>query len=135
MKNFLNTATTILIVLLTTGAIYAGNFSTTKNGKWKKSTSWDNRNKPGTYWGTGDTVFVYHRIDLDENIGFSGTLIIGSGGSLIGSNRDISTYSGGSIYADGVVDVKKLNIGNNSTAVFNEDVDVKNDFTAGQEPL
>jgi len=124
----------LLSLILTLGLNYtlAQSFTTTKNGKWSNNKSWENQNTPGSYWGSTDTVFIRHNIDLDDNIGFAGVIIIENGGKLIGSNRELSIYSGGSIFSNGKVDIKSLTLNNNTTAYFYEEVELKNDLTIGQ---
>lgn len=139
---------TKLFFILSYG-LFATTFTTVSNGDWNDNSTWDANGKPGTYWGTSDQVVINHTINLDQNVGYAGSLTINSSGSLSSTNRNVALYNGASIIANGNLTVNNLTlnatsngsitaplevdnnlvVGTNSTLICTNTVDVNNKFT------
>ncbi len=128
--------------------VSATNYSTSSGGSFAGAANWVSNSKPGNFWSAGDTVFVNHAMTLNSNLGFAGGLIVNSGGSITGTNRNIQLNNGASAFFDGPIDIQNLSLNstssvdatatieaqdlsiqNNSTFSTNSPIDLSDDFT------
>lgn len=99
-------------------------FITTSDGNWTANSTWVGNNKPGNWFGAGDTVIVQHQINLNQNIGFQGVMVIQNGASLEG-NRNIQLNGSALLTNNGNLDVNQLSL-NSDTKVLNNGKTITN---------
>ncbi len=127
---------------------FATTYTTTSDGSYAAAANWVSNNKPGNFWGAGDSVIVNHAMNLNNNIGFAGVLIVSTSGSITGTSRNIQLNNGAEAYFNGPIDIqdlslnstsfvdatasidaRDLSIQNNSTFNTTAPIDLSDDFT------
>lgn len=87
----------ITVLVMTLNLTLAKNYYTTKDGSYTSSSTWLNKNRPSTWISANDTVFIKHRIAMNNNIGIGkAVIIIEENGTLASSTKSLSlnhTYS------------------------------------------
>ncbi|MGB0402486.1 MAG: T9SS type A sorting domain-containing protein [Salibacteraceae bacterium] len=116
MKNWQPKYFLVLIAAFSVFSIEAATYVTKSNGNYNAASNWVGNNKPGNWWGAGDTVIVEHAITLSSSLNFAGVLIIESSGSLTGTSKNIELNNGAKAFFDGAIDIK--NLSSNSTSII-----------------
>ena len=112
MKNLIRKSGLLLglSLLLTLSFAYGETLETDSDGKWDKTSTWKDNDKPGDDVDADEIVYIKHDCVLDKDIEVKGQLIITGNGSLIGTGKKIKLKSGGSITAAGEIKVKEFDI-------------------------
>jgi hypothetical protein len=131
--NFLSKKVALLICsfLFIISYTQATVYTTVSSGKWTSNQNWDSNGAPGTYWGTGDQVIVNHNMNLNQNLGFAGSLTVQNNGTLDGSNKSIDLYNGANFTFNGAVDIKQLTLNSTSNVTHTAPLTLKNHLNIG----
>lgn len=100
------------ILLILSNTIYAQtNYTTIAAGNWSNASSWDINGVPPSPLPIGDSIFVIHAIDLDQDQPVLGVMTVESMGSLSSANKSLKIGKGGYVgrlYNYGDISIKKL---------------------------
>jgi hypothetical protein len=110
---------------------YSTVYTTVSDGNWSNNNTWDANGSPGTYWGTGDQVFINHDVNPNQNIGYAGDLTVNASGSLINSGRDIALYNGATINFSGDLSLNNLTLNSTSTGIHSGSLTLNNNLVVG----
>ena len=83
---------------------------TDSDGKWDRTGTWEDGDKPGDDVDADEIVYIRHDCRLNKDIEVYGQLIITSNGTLVGVEKKIKLKNGGSITAAGEIRIKAFEI-------------------------
>ena len=126
MKYFILT-----VLILIQSSLFAITYTTVSNGDWTNSSTWDANGAPGNYWGASDQVIINHNVNLNQNVGYAGSIQITAGNSLTGLSNNIALYNGASITSAGDLSVNNLTLNSTSNGSITGELIVNNNLVVG----
>lgn len=120
-----------LLVVFSFLFVRATTYTTISNGNWSNPNTWDANGSPGTYWGADDQVVIAHDVHLNQSIGYAGSMTIQSSAFLYTTSNNLAVYNGGSINAQGKLQLNSYTLNGNTSAIHASEVDLNGSFTIG----
>ena len=120
-----------LLVVFSFLLVRATTYTTISNGNWSNPNTWDANGSPGTYWGADDQVIIAHDVHLNQSIGYAGSMTIQSSAFLYTTSNNLAVYNGGSINAQGKLQLNSYTLNGNTSAIHASEVDLNGSFTIG----
>lgn len=116
----------ILLLLFSFNIVKGVTYTSTQDGDWNVSVTWGGAGIPSN--NNSDVIHIYHDVVMTGDITKFDSLVIHSGGSLIG-NYHLEVKSGSYLEINGSLEVEDLTFNNGSEVVINGTVQVNGDLT------